>query len=125
MTPNQIQLITALRSGKYTQTTTCLHDEIGSCILGVAAREFMTSDTRVVKLGNDWAYNDETVFAPDYVIEALGLFTARGGSSNPCLPSLTGLNDDGKTFLEIADILEANPKDYFHKKPTQSSVGGY
>jgi hypothetical protein len=114
MTPNQIQLITALRSGKYTQTTGCLHNATGSCCIGVAAQEFVTPDVVVTKIGDDWAYDDETAVAPEYVKRALGLRSCFGGSSGPHLPSLTSLNDTGKTFLEIADILEANPEAYFN-----------
>jgi hypothetical protein len=115
MTPNQTQLLVALRSGNYTQTQGRLHDTQGSCCLGVAAREFLTPETVVTKSDDCWAYNGLFGAAPQYVVDALDLKSDLGGSSDPELEALYLLNDDeGKTFSEIADIIEANPEAYFN-----------
>jgi hypothetical protein len=114
MTPNQTQFLVALRSGNYEQTWTGLHDTCGSCCLGVAAQEFLTPQTVVKEVGGRIAYDGEQSFAPKYVIKALGLFSDIGSGNAPHLTSLLELNDSGKTFSEIADIIEANPEAYFN-----------
>jgi hypothetical protein len=115
LTSNQTQWIAALRSDKYTQTQGCLHDTKGSCCLGVAAQEFITDDVRVnvgLSSGRLRSYNGETSAAPLYVVNALGLFD-EVGNDRFADESLASLNDMGRSFGEIADILEANPENYF------------
>jgi hypothetical protein len=124
LTPNQTQWIAALRSGNYAQTTAGnLHDSKGFCCLGVAAKEFLTDDVSVntnydCKDVTRWLYNGEGGKAPKYVIDALGLNSACGDPIRGTDDALTGLNDNGSTFNEIADILEANPGHYFKAIPT-------
>jgi hypothetical protein len=121
LTPNQQQWITALRSGKYTQGKGCLHNTDGFCCLGVAAKEFLTDDVVVTEITNEceedyirWSYDAEPEMAPDHVMKALGLYDSNGSSrTNDDLMMLTHLNDDDSTFEQIADIIEANPQDYF------------
>jgi hypothetical protein len=121
LTPNQKKWIKALRSGEYTQTTSYLHNREGSCCLGVAAQEFITDFVVVAevpasyKYGMSTSYSGENKSAPGYVVDALGLYDEEG---NPAQYSsrkeaLVVLNDEGRSFGEIADILEANPEDYF------------
>jgi hypothetical protein len=135
LTPNQQQWITALRSGGYIQGEGKLHSTDGFCCLGVAAKEFLTSDVEVTQYVDcsftHWEYNGEPDVAPDYVMKALGLYDSNGStkayrslidSTSPTLddiPSyelgLTNINDNGKTFEQIADIIEANPENYFRE----------
>jgi hypothetical protein len=121
LTPNQTQWIAALRSGNYAQTTGRLHDIKGFCCLGVAAVEFLTDDVKVEHSHGMYytRYEGETAEAPLYVIMALSLNDSCGASSEEDDEPLVRLNDDGKTFSEIADILEANPGHYF-KATTQT-----
>jgi hypothetical protein len=126
LTPNQQQWITALRSGGYTQGTACLHSTDGFCCLGVAAKEFLTSDVVVTVVTEDideyyndyttWTYDTDGEVAPDYVMKALGLYDSNGSSRNKeDLMILTSLNDHGSSFEQIADIIEANPENYFRE----------
>jgi hypothetical protein len=123
LTPNQQQWITALRSGKYTQGKGCLHNTEGFCCLGVAAKEFLTDDVVVAEVTDkydidyaSWSYDTEDEMAPDHVMKALGLYDSNGSSrTNDDLMMLTHLNDEGSTFEDIADIIEANPQDYFRE----------
>jgi hypothetical protein len=133
LTPNQKQWITALRSGLYTQGEGKLHSTDGFCCLGVAAKEFLTCDVKVTANVHgsftQWKYNGEPDVAPDYVMNALGLYDSNGStkayrtqieSTSPTSDyiasdelGLTTMNDNGKTFDQIADIIEANPENYF------------
>jgi hypothetical protein len=126
LTPNQKQWITALRSGGYTQGTACLHSSNGFCCLGVAAKEFLTDDVVVaehsicsVSAKQMWSYDDETDMAPEHVMKALGLYDEQG-TSRTRLNSmmLIDMNDKGKTFDQIADIIEDNPENYFREDHT-------
>jgi hypothetical protein len=52
-------------------------------------------------------------------MKALGLYDNNGSSkTNDDLMMLTHLNDDDITFEQIADIIEANPEDYFREDHT-------
>jgi hypothetical protein len=103
----------ALRSGKYQQTTKCLHREgKGFCCLGVLCdihrketggewESFGPSGQRMYKHGYD--------FLPVAVREWAGIETHRPCVTVPgqCLPVyLDHLNDQCKTFAYIADRIE-------------------
>jgi hypothetical protein len=138
LTPNQQQWITALRSGGYTQGEGLLHSSDGFCCLGVAAKEFLKIDVEVTQKGDwsftHWNYNGESDVAPDYVMKALGLYDSNGStkvyrsqidSTSPTSDyissnklRLTTMNDKGSTFEQIADIIEANPENYFREDHT-------
>jgi hypothetical protein len=126
LTPNQQQWITALRSGGYTQGTACLHSTDGFCCLGVAAKEFLTDDVKVTEVIDQyeedyvtWSYDTDDECAPDHVLKALGLYDSNGSSrTKDDLMMLTTLNDEGSTFEQIADIIEANPENYFREDHT-------
>lgn len=107
--------IEELRSGKYQQAKSCLHRiystmsyPIGYCCLGVACDLF--ADELKLK-------RSSTVFQemfdgcqstlPAAVVKFLGLVGNAGESkNNPAELTLASLNDNGKTFNEIADALE-------------------
>ena len=122
-------LVAALRSGEYTQTCFALHrtkrsynGPIGYCCLEVACEVFAKAGNkldRIIKV-------DFEVFSvpgqpphssvlPPVVARwfgfsgACGSFRAAGGATD----SLTGHNDNGDTFEEIADLIESEPKGLF------------
>jgi hypothetical protein len=113
MTPAERRKIwvEALRSGKYEQGTGYLCARGKHCCLGVACDLFASEltisvgfdrfDSEVVRYGND------PNFLPESVRDALGLRGRAGAYSNT---SLANDNDHGKTFLEIADIIESEPE---------------
>jgi hypothetical protein len=90
--------ITALRSGKYKQTKGCLRDGEGFCCLGVGCEIYDP---------NGWSGNNEGVYTygrnmiflpPDIRFLA--------GISDRQEVDLTALNDNDKSFMEIADYIE-------------------
>lgn len=107
----------ALRSGKYKQTRRVLHDEEGYCCLGVLC------DVLKKDLGISWDdfgegafyFNGEDVALPDSVIEITDL--AKGLEDiephvgeyrlkNGTMKDLASQNDGGKSFKQIANIIE-------------------
>lgn len=101
--------VEALRSGKYQQAKGHLQNRGGMCCLGVACdisglgkwkgRRYVTPGTTYVgDLGNNTSE----------MVRWLGLDDACGVMADG--NALTELNDDGKLFAEIADIIESEPK---------------
>lgn len=114
LTPNQTLWIAALRSGDYRQGRNSLCDNRNYCCLGVAAELFQTPTTEVRTDPEGTVYFDTHCgVAPTYVMEALGLRGNTGPSRGNPFRSLAALNDNGCSFDEIADILEAHPGEYF------------
>ena len=117
--------IEALRSGKYNQGTGCLRTYKNEfCCWGVLC------DLHSKKNGDVWhitplmqdgegkyAYYNEKLFAPKNVLKWAGFSDSilismneplvSGSESDKCF-FLSSLNDAGKTFSEIADIIEKN-----------------
>ncbi len=104
--------VEALRSGKYQQTTSQLRLSGRYCCLGVACD---LSGVGAWEFNNYIVTNDdeEDTTLPDGVKDWLGLSTNGGrfdnGKRSEEDSSLWGLNDNGTTFAEIADIIEAAP----------------
>lgn len=106
--------VAALRSGKYQQTTGTLHDDHGYCCLGVACDISKAGAWAGDPAG--WNSNyyvigeevDDTLL-PTPVRDWLGLANNDGATPDGKI-NLWRLNDDGKTFAEIADIIEAEPE---------------
>lgn len=117
--------VEALRSGKYQQTKSMLYDGDGFCCLGVACD--------ISKLG-DWELADESdvdvgahnyvcemdvdaVGLPDDVRDWLGLKNSsgqhliNGGKDYETLPNIN--DHEGKSFSEIADLIEQRAADLF------------
>ena len=99
--------VAALRSGEYEQTEGALKDHCGFCCLGVLC-EISEKET---------GFGIEETYAENDGREALGL-TVRVWAGLPDSSGatvqingesdfLTKHNDDGRTFLEIADAIEA------------------
>jgi len=128
--------VDALRSGEYQQTTELLHDNKGLCCLGVASslycklvRDISEPYTYVKKVGKvengEYSTEEETVHCikygdnhdilPKEVKDWIGLQRPDGTfETDDGVPdSLADLNDSGKTFAEIADIIESRPTGLF------------
>ena len=116
--PNQTLWLQELRSGKYEQGTNylCCNDKY--CCLGVAAEIFKTEQTEIhIRKGLKY-FDGYMSSAPNYVMEALCLYKDLGETSSLTFDenALAKMNDQGKTFAEIADIIEEDPSVYF-KEP--------
>ena len=111
-----MELVAALRSGKYTQTTGALHRVDGSmCCLGVACSLVYNKPTGTENPGC-FTYNNSVGTLPPKAIKYFG-FNSYDGSrddsgdifmNNTHHPSLADANDSGCTFDQIADYIEAN-----------------
>lgn len=86
--------ITALRGGKYQQTTYNLKDETGFCCLGVLC-DIQGADFSRIK--NEYGTLSLSCSPPEY----LGTLGSRSSQ-------LSMMNDAGKTFSEIADYIDNN-----------------
>jgi hypothetical protein len=94
--------ISALRSGEYEQGKQALKLDHTFCCLGVLC------DIHSKETGTEWKdgyYNESRSFLPRAVIYWAEL------EENPNIyyntMSLSSLNDSGSTFLQIADLIEA------------------
>lgn len=101
--------LAALRSGKYKQTSDVLHDERGMCCLGVLID---VVDPKGWKQAG-WDYNRCSYEGEDQLptaafCERVGLpAPVRKYSTRTTITNkLAEMNDDGKSFTEIADFIE-------------------
>lgn len=123
--------VKALRSGDYPQTRSTLRDDIGFCCLGVLCdiamkegiipktelRRYRYTDGKTyVMYGNVGEMNSS--YLPYSVAQWAGLCNNNGafGANNT---SLARLNDEGKTFKEISDVIESNPGGLFCDEQTE------
>jgi len=116
--PNQTFWLKELRSGKYEQGKTDLCHNGKYCCLGIAAEIFATGQTEI-HITKGIKYFDSCLSsAPEYVMDSLGLYKDLGETSSLTFDenALAKMNDQGKTFAEIADIIEQDPSVYF-KEP--------
>ena len=114
--------VDTLKSGKIKQTKSKLckleNDEYSFCCLGVLC-EIYNADMRLKKKkqletnklpsnkGYYFSYNRCTEGLPEEVQKWSGITTELGGLPYPHVQSnLAGMNDSGKTFKEIAKIIE-------------------
>jgi len=101
--------VDALRSGEYQQTQERLHDENGFCCLGVLCdlygKENNVEWEPSTHNGNVYIFQNMVAVLPLSVVEWAGV-----EDSNPYvnggIGTLSGLNDKGFTFNEIADLIE-------------------
>ena len=100
--------LSSLRSGDYQQTKSYLHKEDGFCCLGVLCDIYGKEhnvEWNFDEDGNYYKFQDHPATLSLSVMEWAGV-----GSSNPYIgnvaETLSGLNDTGFTFNEIADIIE-------------------
>lgn len=114
-----MQLVAALRSGKYKQGVNALHQDDTFCCLGVACDiagakwELSLTSKYGIPLYNDGTGALERSIMPNYIRDYFGFATAEGQfeAHAPALwgrQSLLRANDAGATFDQIADYIEAN-----------------
>lgn len=111
-----MELVAALRSGKYKQATNALRKGDSYCCLGVACEisgigpwKFPTEND------DDFYYQGERGVLPESVRVHFGMFSTQG-MPNPSAPTeifnntkaLTTMNDSGLSFAQIADHIEKN-----------------
>ena len=122
MNENAEKWVAALRSGEYAQTRSWLRDGKGYCCLGVAC-DLYTRETGKGEWKNEV---DDDVFdfelgtasasreLPPNVQMWLGLQGGMGiYSKYGSKSSLAAANDYGKSFAEIVDIIESEPRGLF------------
>jgi hypothetical protein len=118
MNDNMRKVLVALRSGEYTKTTGALQNRRGYCCLGVMCDVFEKATGEDVPRYKDvLRYEDDFLDGGNLtkysqVKEWVGLTHACGvfKDEHKGVWSLAGLNDNGSTFLQIADFIESEPK---------------
>ena len=125
MNENAKKWITALRSGNYDQDREFLRTKEGFCCLGVACDVYRKA-TGKGEWNNisphgyyfEWGDSNEDTILPAPVMEWIGLCNDTGfflagriGDSG----SLSLFNDTGRSFGEIADVIESEPEGLFHE----------
>lgn len=122
MNDNAKKWVEALRSGQYSQVRSYLHTEKGYCCLGIAC-ELYQEEIGDLTIEMDKAgltrYNSHDSVLPQKVRKWLGLKGTTGGYTKyddhllHDYHSLSGANDQGASFEDIADIIESQPKGLF------------
>lgn len=107
--PNQTAWVRALRSGAFTQAKYALRNKEGMCCLGVACELYDPTAWKAEE-GGHFKFQDENGVPPNSVQEFFGLKTDAGEFDKN---SLASENDNGKSFAEIADIIEAHADELF------------
>lgn len=117
--------VVALRSGKYKQGRDALNkNDRKFCCLGVACEVLIERGYKIEKIfencghptkrGRLVSYGDECEALPAAAQHALGLADSMGDYDNGLRhTSLAQLNDQGRRFATIADIIESAPEGLF------------
>lgn len=116
LNPVARQCVSDLRSGKDKQGKDMLHNINGKfCCLGVLCDRYVKkfpSAAKMVKI-NGTVVEYEGCFGalPNRVRKWVGLNESNGEMDNH--KTLSGLNDSGRSFKEIADLIESQPAGLF------------
>jgi len=108
-----------LRSGEIKQAKFVLGRTFGSrCCLGVACdiaveAGIISKEIQQGIFDSRMAYDGEDKLLPSAVKHFFGLARPDGGYGVNMMNSLSADNDNGKTFKEIADIIQSNPPGLF------------
>lgn len=120
MNDNARKWVKALRSKKYEQCTGYLKKDNGYCCMGVSCALYMKEKGGKWKKdkAGDYRFLNEPAYLPEKVKKWLGLNDDTGvyrdmDNGYEFGTSLTDKNDNGKTFDEIASIIESQPKGLF------------
>jgi hypothetical protein len=117
LTDIQEKWLTALESGEYQQTKHALHrpEKNEYCCLGVACKLVLGDPNDTTSMGTNSIWLGNVGKAPCPVVDALGLYGSCGEIENDSQYdySLAEMNDDGKSFKEIAAYIRANPENVF------------
>ena len=96
------ELVKALRSGKYQQGRGVLCDHTGAmCCLGVLMDVAIDTYWEHLDIFTCWSIEGAVVMPTRKQLEAVGLSPIDANT-------LSEMNDEGKTFAEIADWIEVN-----------------
>ena len=106
---NRKKWVAALRSGEYKQTTNALRNDKGFCCLGVACDISGLGGWGFYNAEGEYPYSryNALIYLPNIVRSWLGLHKNDGEYD---ATSLTEDNDAGRTFQDIADIVESEPE---------------
>ena len=112
--------VEALRSGEYKQTDGRLKVGDRFCVLGTAC-DLFAKHTGQGRWDGDQFYVPSEDYGyegcvPSEVMNWLGLREDDGEMYDG--HALDALNDDGTTFLMLADLIESNPPGLFVEEPT-------
>ena len=111
MNDNARKWVEVLRSGEYQQTQGVLRKWDGFCCLGVACDLYAQENPQLGAWDEDrFTFLNRVSTLPGQVRDWLGLSSIIGKHSSGCLADD---NDEGKTFSEIADIIEDEPDGLF------------
>ncbi len=106
--------VEALRSGRFEQGQCRLNMNGRMCCLGVACELYIENGGSLEKATlapGTVTYDDAAAVPPDAVIDWLGLATPDGQyEKDGWFRDLVRDNDSGKSFLEIAQIIEDEPE---------------
>lgn len=116
MNENAKKWVEALRSGEYKQGEEALRNGDRFCCLGVACDLFRKNTTK-----GEWVNEEflgQSTVLPTLVRDWLGLGSTTGNydgsvEKGDYADCLMGRNDNGASFAEIADTIEAEPKGLF------------
>ncbi len=107
----------ALESGEYKQAMSCLNDNEYYCCLGIACEVFLKEGgvlNKILKADDLMAsYDEETLYPPDTVWQALGLKSRAGDiDPNPYTDqsSLVFMNDSEMPHKDIAKFIREHPE---------------
>ena len=112
--PLQLEWLEALESGKFEQGQTCLKKDNKFCCLGVACE--LSGITAIPAAGYGvvrYEYLGERHYLPQEIVDRLKFRSNQGCAFGEPRMAIAILNDEGKTFKEIATIIRANPAQYF------------
>lgn len=107
--PNQQKWVDALRSGEYEQGKEYLEDDNKYCCLGIAC-SIAEENGIAVNKNIDGSLSGFTLRFQTQAQEWLGIIDDIGRYQ---CTSLARLNDDGSSFLEIADVIEKHAEELF------------
>lgn len=110
------KLVAALRSGEYKQGRRTLHDGGAYCCLGVACdlvKDELCASWEQGSEDEEFLFLGEKLRLPEEVRKLYGFSTIGGNYGESAHESLTYLNDNGKTFAELADFIESEPGELF------------
>jgi hypothetical protein len=109
---NMKKVLVALRSGEYTQAKETLQDSSGHCCLGVMCEVYEKETGDKLPRNNFGNIIGVNLCDLPLVKVWVGLDNDNNaGNSSRHISSLVYMNDDeGKSFSEIADFIESDPK---------------
>jgi hypothetical protein len=119
MNANARKWVTALRSGAYKQARESLRVGDGFCCLGVACDLYAQEHDKKwdspphIVWDGPFLFMGKTAELPTNVVVWLGLENCMGRQENGM--TLSEANDTGRSFSEIADIIESEPDGLFSR----------